>query len=70
MRVECARYGFGDAGNADVPADVPAQFALGQAEIAERGWQQPAVMIAGEQERRAAVRIEFEHRRNLRDAEE
>ena len=36
MRVEMLRQRLGDAGNADVPGDMARQFALGQAEVAER----------------------------------
>ena len=66
MRVEMLRQHLGDAGNADVPGDVPRQFALGQAEIAEHARDQPAVMVAGQQERRASRIIIFAHRGNIR----
>ena len=65
MGVELLRQLLGDAGNADIPRDVPRQLCLGQAEIAEDGRNQPAVMVAGEQERRAACRIKFVHRRHV-----
>jgi hypothetical protein len=41
MRVELLGQHLGDAGNADVPGDVADQFALRQAEIAERARNQP-----------------------------
>ena len=70
MRVEILRHPLGDAGDADVPADVPLQLALRQAEIAERLRNQAAVMIAGEQERRASQIIVFADRGNIFGSEE
>ena len=70
MRVELLRQRLGDAGDADIPGDVAGQFARGQAEIAERARDQAAVMVRGQQERRAALRILFENRRNFILAEE
>ena len=70
MRVEMIRELLRDAGNADVPGDVARQLAFGQAEIAERLRQQPAVMIRRQQERRTAGRILLEHRRNIFSAQE
>ncbi len=70
MRIEMIRQRFRDAGNADVPGDVPYQFALGQAESAELFRQQPAVMIRRQQERRTAGRIPLENRRNIFRAQE
>ena len=54
-----------DLGNADVPCDVPLQFAGMDAEIAERAGDQAAIMIAGEEERRAAAGIFLKDRRNF-----
>ena len=65
MGVEMLRERLRDAGNADVPGDVAHQLALGQAEIAENARDQPAVMVAGQQEGRASAGIEFADRRNL-----
>ena len=48
MRAEQVGELRGDAGDADVPGDVPDELAFGQAEIAERGGNQPAVVVAGE----------------------
>ena len=70
MRVEMLRQRLGDAGNADIPGDMPRQFALGQAEIAEHARNQPAVMVAGEQERRAPRGIIFADRGNIFGSEE
>ena len=70
MGVEMFRQRLRDAGNADVPGDVPHQFALGQAEIAEHARDQPAVMVAGQQERRASAGIVFADRRNIFGPEE
>jgi hypothetical protein len=70
MRIEMIRQRVGDAGNADVPGDVAGELALAHAEIAECLRQQPAVMIRGQQERRASVRISLQHRRNIFRAEE
>ena len=70
MGVELLRERLGDAGNADVPGDVARQLALGQAEIAERARNQPAVMVAGQQERRASAGIKFADRRNIFGAQE
>ena len=64
------RERLGDAGNADVPADVAHQFALGQAEIVENARNQPAVVVAREQKRRTARRIEFADRGNIFGLEE
>ena len=42
MRIEMFRQRVGDAGNADVPGDMPCQLVLRQAEIAEpRGMARP-----------------------------
>ena len=70
MGVEMFRERLRDAGNADVPGDVPHQFALGQAEIAEHARDQPSVMVAGQQERRASAGVEFADRRNIFGLEE
>ena len=66
MRVEMFRQHFGDPGNADVPGDVPRQFALRQPEIAEHARDQAAVMVTGQQERRASLIIIFADRGNIR----
>ena len=39
MRIEHLRHPLGDAGNADVPGDMPDKLALRDAEIAERARQ-------------------------------
>ena len=70
MRVQMLRQRVGDAGNADIPGDMPRQLARRQPEIAEHARDQPAVMIAGQQERRASGGIIFENRRNIFAAEE
>jgi hypothetical protein len=44
---------------------MPLHLAGGHAEIAERARHQPAVMIAGEEERRPAACIFLNHRRNF-----
>jgi hypothetical protein len=44
---------------------VPPELAGRQAEIAEGLREQPAVMVAGQQERRAASGIMFQNRRNI-----
>lgn len=45
---ELVRHIAWDIGIAGVPGDVPDELAFGQAEIAERGGNQPAVVVAGE----------------------
>jgi len=54
-----------DLGDADIPRDMAFMFAGVHAEIAERARDQPAVMIAGEEERRAAPGIFLENRGNF-----
>ena len=70
MRIEMFRQRLRDAGNADVPGDVPRQFALRQAEIAELARNQSAVMVAGEQKRRASRLAIFADRWNIFRAQE
>src|ERR1700730_9347571 len=65
MRVEMFRQRLGDAGNADIPGDMPRQLGCRQPEIAERARDLPAVMIRCQQERRAALGIIFMNRRNI-----
>ena len=65
MRVELFRQLFRDAGNADVPGDVPRQLALGQSEIAQHARNQPAVVIASEKERRPSRGIVLADRGNI-----
>ncbi len=65
MRVQMLRQRFGDTGDADIPGDVPLELAGRQAEIAEGLREQPAVVVAGQQERRAACGIMFQNRRNI-----
>jgi hypothetical protein len=54
-----------DAGDTDIPGNMPLHLTGGHAEIAERARHQPAVMIAGEEERRPAACIFLNHRRNF-----
>ena len=70
MRVEMSGQRLGDAGNADIPGDVPCQFGGRHPEIGEPARDQPAVMVTDEQKRRASRRIDFANRRNLFAAEE
>jgi len=70
MRIEVPGKCVSDAGNADVPGDVPRQLAFRQSEIAEHTRDQPAVVIAGQQERRRSGRINFVNRRNIPLAQE
>ena len=56
---------FVATGNADIGSDVPLQIALREAEPAESFRDAFAVMIAGEQERRCAVRVVFAHGRDF-----
>ena len=70
MGVEMPGELLRDAGNANVPCDVARQFARGHAEIAERARDQPSVMVAGQQKRRAACLVKFLHRWNIFRAEE
>ena len=65
MRAKMIRQRLGDACNADVPGDVAHQLALRQPEIAERARDQPSVMVAGEEKRRASRGIIFVDRRNF-----
>src|ERR1700722_12780871 len=51
MGIELFRQRVGDAGDADVPGDMPRQLAGRQPEIAEGTRDQPAVMVAGQEER-------------------
>ena len=65
MGVEKFRKPLGNAGNADVPGDMPRQLAFAQAEIAEGfGYQRP-VVITKEQKRRAPCGVIFLHRRRI-----
>ena len=70
MRVEMSGQRLGDAGNADIPGDVPHPFGGRHPEIAQHARDQPAVMVASEQKRRTSRRIIFPNRRNLFAAEE
>src|SRR5262249_22777594 len=70
MCIEMIRELLRDAGDADVPADVPRKFALAHAEIAELLRQQPAVMVRCQQERRTAGGIPLEPRRDVGVAEQ
>lgn len=70
MGVQHLRQPIGDAGDADVPGDVPRQLALGDAEIAERARQDPPVVIRGEQEGRLTAGVDFMDRINLALAEQ
>ena len=70
MRIELLCERLGHAGNADVPGDMPRQFVFRQAEIAEHARDQPAVMIASQQERRGSGRVIFVNRRNIPLAKE
>ena len=66
MNVELVGQHLCDTGNADVPGDMADKLVLRKAEIAERARNQPAVMIAGEEEGRLPRRVIFVHRRNIR----
>ena len=57
MRIKVHSQRARHAGNADVPGDMPRQFALGQTEIAELARDSPAEMIGSQQERRASLRV-------------
>lgn len=70
MRIQHLRQPLGNAGDADVPGDVPRQFALGDAEIAERTRQDVAVMVRCEQERRCALCIHLMHWWNIASSQE
>ena len=70
MRVEMFRQRLGDAGNPDIPGDMPGQLAFGQPEIAENARDQPAVMVASQQKWRASRGIMFENRWNICASEE
>ncbi len=70
MRVEVRGKRARHAGNADVPGDMPRQFALGQTEIAERARNGAAEMIRCQQERRATLRVLLHDRRRIFSAEE
>lgn len=61
---------LGDAGDADVPGDVPRHLACRDAEVAERTRQHPTVMIRDEQEGRLSFRIHLMHGRNVTLAEQ
>ena len=65
MRVETFRQRVGDAGDADIPGDMPLEFARRQAEIDERARDDSPVMVACQQEWRAPGRMILEHRRNI-----
>src|SRR5215470_16198919 len=66
MRIEQPRQSLDNAGNADVPAYVAGKLVFAKPEIAESLWNQPAKVVAGDEERRAAARIFLEHRRDVR----
>ncbi|GMO93705.1 hypothetical protein TM239_03420 [Bradyrhizobium sp. TM239] len=70
MRIEHLGEPIGDAGNADIPADVPDKLAFRDAEITERARQDPSVMIRGEQEGRCSFRIHLMHGRTIALAEQ
>ena len=65
MRVELFRQRIRNPGNADIPGDVPLELAPRQPEIAKRTRDGPAVMVTGQQERRAPRAIILAHRRNI-----
>ena len=70
MRAQMVRKRLGDAGDSDIPGDVPGEIAPGYSEIAEATRNQPAVMIAGQQKRRTPGGTFFKYRRNLCASEE
>jgi hypothetical protein len=70
MRVKLSRKRLRDTGDADILGDMPRQLAFRQPEIAENFRNEPAVMVAGEEIRRAPPRIIFQHRRNISGSEE
>ena len=55
-RVERVGDQLGDGGDADVPGDVALELALRQAELPEAPRDEPAGVVAGQEERRRAVR--------------
>jgi hypothetical protein len=63
VSVELFRQRIGHAGDADIPGDVPGELGFRQPEVAEPARQHPAVMIAGQKERRAAGGIILVNRR-------
>ncbi len=65
VRIELPRQRLRDAGDADIPGDMANQLALRQPEIAKLLWNQPAVMVAGEEIRRAPRGIMFVDRGNI-----
>jgi hypothetical protein len=44
---------------------VPPHLAGGKSEVAKRTWNEPSVMVAGQQERRASCGIFLKYRRNI-----
>ncbi len=50
-RVERARERLAERGHADVPADVPRQLGVGQAEPGQRARHPPPAMVADQQQR-------------------
>ena len=56
VRVEFVGHEAHHRLDADIPGDVPAQFAFRHAEIAERARDAPSGMVADQQERRGALR--------------
>ena len=67
MRAKRVGHPLGNAGDADVPRDVPRQFTLGQAEIAERIGDRAAVVVSGQEKRRAACGIALDDGRFAED---
>jgi len=61
MCAERVGHRFGHAGDADVVSDVARAFAFVDAEVAQRARNHPAVVIAGEEERRSAARVAHDH---------
>jgi hypothetical protein len=59
------RQRLGEPGYADIPGDMPRKLARGQPEIAEAVGDQPAIMIARQQKRRAPCDMMFENRWNI-----
>ena len=70
MRAQMLRQPLGDTGNADVPADMPRQLALGQPEVAEHAGNESAIVVAGEEKRRPSGGIKFADRGNILGCEE
>ena len=63
--VEVFRQRVGDAGDADIPGDMPLEFAGRQAEIAKRAGNDAAVMVGCQQERRGRFGVVLQDRCNI-----